>query len=72
PEEVIVGVPFTERVRALPARTVVLVTHGHPNRELAQWLREAGDRPVHLVGDVTGTNGILPAIHGAAAVARVL
>ena len=28
--------------------------------------------PVHLVGDVTGTNGIRPAIHQAAAVARAL
>jgi 2,4-dienoyl-CoA reductase-like NADH-dependent reductase (Old Yellow Enzyme family) len=72
PAEVIIGVPFTERVRALPARTVVLVTHGHPNRELAEWLRADGRWPVHLAGDVTGSNGILPAIHGAAAVTRVL
>lgn len=31
---------------------------------------EAFASAVHLVGDVTGTNGLLPAIHGAAAVAR--
>ena len=74
PEEVIIGVPFTERVRALPARTVVLVTYNHPNRELAEYLDEL-DGPtwrVHLVGDVTGTNGILPAIHQAAATARAI
>ena len=74
PEEVVIGVPFTERVRALPARTVVLVTYNHPNRELAEYLEEI-DGPtwrVHLVGDVTGTNGILPAIHQAAATARAI
>ena len=74
PEEVVIGVPFTERVRALPARTVVLVTYNHPNRELAEYL-DALDGPpwrVHLVGDVTGTNGILPAIHQAAATARAI
>ena len=66
--------PFTERVHALPARTVVLVTYNHPNRELAEYLDEI-DGPtwrVHLVGDVTGTNGILPAIHQAAATARAI
>ena len=74
PDEVIIGVPFTERVRALPARTVVLVTYNHPNRELAEYLDALDARPwhVHLVGDVTGTNGILPAIHQAAAIARAI
>ncbi len=73
-DEVIVGVPFTERVRALPARTVVLVTYHHPNRELAEHLAAGDEAPwnTHLIGDVTGTNGILPAIHQAAAVARAL
>ncbi len=71
PDEVIIGVPFTERVRAVPARTVVLVTYSHPNRELAEHLADGEARyTVHLVGDVTGTNGLLPAIHQAAAVAR--
>jgi 2,4-dienoyl-CoA reductase-like NADH-dependent reductase (Old Yellow Enzyme family) len=74
PDEVIIGVPFTERVRAVPARTVVLVTYNHPNRELAEYLDALDTRPwrVHLVGDVTGTNGILPAIHQAAATTRAI
>jgi 2,4-dienoyl-CoA reductase-like NADH-dependent reductase (Old Yellow Enzyme family) len=72
-DEVIIGVPFTERVRAVPARTVVLVTYNHPNRELAEYLADGAETcPTHLIGDVTGTNGILPAIHQAAAVARVI
>ena len=73
PDEVIIGVPFTERVRAVPARTVVLVTYNNPNREPAEYLAyEPGPWNVHLVGDVTGTNGIRPAIHQAAAVARAI
>jgi 2,4-dienoyl-CoA reductase-like NADH-dependent reductase (Old Yellow Enzyme family) len=73
-EEVVIGVLFTSRRRVVPARTVVLVTHNHPNRELAEHLGVApgGPLPVHLVGDVTGTNGIRPAIHQAAAIARAL
>lgn len=70
PDEVAIGVLFTERRRVLPARTVVLVGYNHPNRELAQVLET--DVPVHLVGDVTGTNGVMPAIHQAAAVARAI
>ena len=31
-----------------------------------------GPWTTHLLGDVTGTNGILPAIHQAAAVARAI
>ena len=38
PDEVIIGVPFTERVRTVPAATVVIVTYSHPNRELAEYL----------------------------------
>lgn len=71
PAEVEIGVPFTERVRTLPAATVVLVTYGHPNRELGEYLAaDPGPWAVRSVGDVTGTNGILPAIHQAAAAAR--
>lgn len=72
--EVIVGVLFTERVRAVPARTVVVVTYNQPNRELAEYLAADDDARwnTHLIGDVTGTNGILPAIHQAAAVARAI
>ena len=74
-DEVIIGVPFTERVRAVAAHTVVLVNHPQPNRELAEILVDhgrVGSRNVHLVGDVTGSNGLMPAIHQAAAVARVI
>ena len=71
PGQVTVGVPFTERSRTIAANTVVLVTYNHPNRELADYLREEdGPWAVHLVGDVNGTNGILQAVHSAAAVAR--
>jgi 2,4-dienoyl-CoA reductase-like NADH-dependent reductase (Old Yellow Enzyme family) len=74
PDEVIIGVPFTERVRTVPARTVVIVTYNHPNREPAEYLAVGHEAPwnVHLVGDVTGSNGIRPAIHQAAAVARAI
>ena len=73
-DEVIIGVPFTERVRVLPARTVVLVGYNHPNRDLAEYLAGEGEQPwsMHLVGDVTGTNGIRPAIHQAAEIARAI
>ena len=70
-DEVVIGVPFTERRREVPARTVVLVSYNHPNRELASYL-ESGDRPVHLIGDVCGTNSLMAAIHQASALARAL
>lgn len=70
-DEVIIGVPFTERVRTVEARTVVIVTYNTPNRELGEALAEVkGPWRMHAIGDVTGTNGIMPAIHQAAAVAR--
>ena len=73
PDEVAIGVAFTERRRMLPASTVVIVSYGTPNRELGEHLASAdGPWDVHHVGDVTGTNGVLPAIHQAAAVARAL
>ncbi|MGI9030874.1 MAG: hypothetical protein ACR2HP_12960 [Ilumatobacteraceae bacterium] len=74
PDEVIVGVPFTDRRRAIAARTVVIVTYNHPNRELAEHLAadSLGTSTVHLVGDVNGTNGIRPAIHQAAQAARAI
>ena len=71
PGEVSIGVPFTDRERTVPAATVVIVTYGHPNRELAELLVD-GPWNVHRIGDVTGTNGVLPAIHQAAAVARAI
>ena len=73
PGEVEIGVLFTDRVRTVPAATVVLVTYGHPNRELGEYLAvDPGRWRLHRIGDVTGTNGILPAIHQAAATARAI
>ena len=60
-----------EAERRLPADTVVIVSYHEPNRDLADLL-EGQSFGVHLVGDVNGTNTILAAIHGAAAVARRL
>jgi len=72
-DSVEIGVPFTDRTRTLPAGTVVIVTYNHPNRDLVEALHdEAGPWTIHQVGDVAGTNGILAAIHSAAAVARAL
>jgi 2,4-dienoyl-CoA reductase-like NADH-dependent reductase (Old Yellow Enzyme family)/thioredoxin reductase len=68
-ESVHIGVLFTERDRAIPARTVILVSHNAPNRDLAAEL-EAQGLPVHLVGEVRGRSGVLPAIHGAAELGR--
>ena len=63
---------FNEKAGSL-ANTVVLVTYNHPNRELADYLREEdGPWTVHLVGDVNGTNGILQAVHSASAAARAI
>jgi hypothetical protein len=73
PDAVDIGVAFTDRVRTIPAETVVIVTYGQPNRELGEYL--SGERStwsVHQVGDVTGTTGVLPAIHQAAALSRAL
>ncbi len=73
PDAVDIGVAFTGRRRTIAASTVVIVTYGHPNRELGDWLAaEPGPWSLHSVGDVTGTNGVLPAIHQAAAVARAI
>ena len=65
--------PFTERRRALEAQMVVIVTYNHPNRELADCLIEEIPElngKVHLVGDVSGTNGVQAAIHQAANLTR--
>ncbi|MFM8388885.1 MAG: FAD-dependent oxidoreductase, partial [Actinomycetota bacterium] len=67
-DEVLIGVPFTERRRAIPANTVVLVTYNHPNREIAEYAPEGVK--VHMVGDVTGTNSIMASIHQAAGATR--
>lgn len=73
PGSVDIGVAFTDRLRTVEASTVVIVTYGHPNRELGEILAaESGPWQVRHVGDVTGTNGLLPAIHQAAAAARAV
>lgn len=70
-DEVMIGAPFTERRRIISARTVVLVSHNQPNREITAHLDTAASG-VHLVGDVNGTNGIMAAIHHAATTTRSL
>ena len=74
-DEILIGVPFTERMRTLSAKTVVLVTYNHPNRELGDYLK--GQLPemsekIHTVGDASGTNGIMDAIHQSANLIRAL
>ena len=73
PDEVIIGVPFTERCG--PCRRAPSCSSPTTTRT-ASWpstsAYEPGPWNVHLVGDVTGTNGIRPAIHQAAAVARAI
>jgi hypothetical protein len=71
PDTVEIGVLHTDRIRCLPARTVVLVGFNVPNRDLADTLAAQG-RAVHLIGDVLGGNGIMTAIHGAAELGRRL
>lgn len=71
--EVDIGVAFTDRCRTLEAQTVVVVTYGHPNRELGEFLRsETTPWNLHEIGDVTGTNGVLASIHQGSALARSL
>jgi 2,4-dienoyl-CoA reductase-like NADH-dependent reductase (Old Yellow Enzyme family) len=69
PDAVDIGVLFTERVRRLPARTVVVVGFNEPNRDLAETLSSSGV-PVHLIGDVGGRSSIMTAIHSAATLGR--
>jgi 2,4-dienoyl-CoA reductase-like NADH-dependent reductase (Old Yellow Enzyme family) len=57
--------------RTFEADTVVLVSYHQPNDELSGYL---GGAPfaVHRVGNVTGTDSIMAAVHSAAAVARAI
>ena len=74
-DEVIIGVPFTERKRRLNANTVALITYNHPNRDLGDYLTEQlpeMETRIHTVGDASGTNGIQAAIHQAANLIRSL
>jgi 2,4-dienoyl-CoA reductase-like NADH-dependent reductase (Old Yellow Enzyme family) len=73
PDEVEIGVLFTDRVRRIPAKTVVLVSFNEPNRELANELTARfSNVKVHMVGDVKGRNSMMTAIHEAAALARAI
>jgi hypothetical protein len=73
PDEVEIGVLFTERVRKIPAKTVVLVSFNEPNRDLANELSaRMTNLSVHLIGDVKGRNSMMTAIHDAAALTRAL
>ena len=74
-DEVMIGVPFTERKRRLQANTVALVTYNHPNRELGDYLTNQSlqsNQAIHTIGDASGTNGIQAAIHQAANLIRSL
>ncbi|MEN3950165.1 FAD-dependent oxidoreductase [Iodidimonas sp. SYSU 1G8] len=72
-DEVEIGVLFTDRVRRIPAKTVVLVSFNQPNRDLAEQLAARfSNVKIHLVGDVRGRNSMMTAIHEAAEVARAI
>ena len=71
PDAVEIGVLFTDRVRKVAARTVVLVGFNEPNRGLAQALTERGVHH-HLIGDARGRNSIMTAIHDGAKLGRTL
>lgn len=68
-DHVEIGVLYTDRVRRVSARTVVLAGFNAPNRDLVDELGARGVK-LHVVGDARGQNGIMHAIHGAAEVAR--
>ena len=70
-DEVDIGVLFTDRVRTIPAKTVILVSYNEPNRDLAESLAMT-NRVTHLVGDVRGRNSMMSAIHEAAHLARTI
>ena len=69
PQEVDIGVLFTDRSRRLAARTVVVVGYNEPNRILYEEVLNAGYKS-HLIGDVRGSNNMMAAIHGASGLAR--
>ena len=69
--EVELGVLYTDRVRVIPARTVILVTINQPNRSLANELRAAGYTP-HVIGDAQGKDSLLNAIHTGETLGRTI
>jgi 2,4-dienoyl-CoA reductase-like NADH-dependent reductase (Old Yellow Enzyme family) len=70
-DKITIGSPFTDRVREIPADTVIIVGFNHPNRELADALTAHG-LDVHVVGDAGGGHGIQNAVGEASAIARQL
>jgi len=71
PDEVVARGNGNDLLRTYPADTVVLVSYHRPDDDLLDALGAAPFR-VHRVGDVTGTDTIQAAVHGAAAIARTL
>lgn len=61
-DSVDIGVLFTERVRNVPAKTVVFVGYNAPNRDLWHYLQGNGPK-AHMIGDVRGRSSIMSAIH---------
>jgi len=70
-DSVDIGVLFTDRVRTLEAKTVILVSFNEPNRDLPEALAMT-NRTTHLIGDVRGRNSMMSAIHEAAQLARTI
>ena len=66
-----IGVLATGRVRKIPAKTVVIAGFNVPQRELFESLQMRGIK-AHLIGEALGQNGIMPAIHSAAALMRTI
>jgi 2,4-dienoyl-CoA reductase-like NADH-dependent reductase (Old Yellow Enzyme family) len=71
PTEVVARGNGNDRLTSHPADTVVIVSYHRPEDDLAAYLDDAPYR-VHRVGNVTGTDTIQAAVHGAAALARRL
>ncbi|MGI9327578.1 MAG: FAD-dependent oxidoreductase [Pseudomonadales bacterium] len=71
PESVDIGVLYTERLRSIAAKTVIIVSHNQPNRSLATALADS-NVAVHLIGDVQGRNNIRNAIHSGALLGRAI
>ena len=64
PDDVEIGVLFTDRSVRVPARLVIFVGFNEPNRELIETLAGTGV-PCHPIGDVLGRNSIMNAMRRA-------
>lgn len=69
--EVEIGVLFTDRVRVIPAKTVILVTVNQPSRGLAHEVETAGFK-THMIGDVQGYDTLYNAIHAGENLGRTI